>query len=249
MVLMTLLVASFAIQGWLVYSDPAPTESLGTAALRGRRVWHANNCQACHQLYGFGGFLGPDLTNAVERLGQERLATVLTVGAGRMPAFGLSPAEIEDVEAFLRAMNESGRGQARRPLGADEVADPVDVRRRAVEARLAVTGEAAAAAGHAVVTQRACRACHAFPGSGPRVAPSLVGAASRLSPDELARVLSEGRPTRGMPPPGLSAAEREDVAAFLSWLDRESEAVARAQEALTPEPRLALGELPWWEFP
>ena len=31
---------------------------------RGKALFQQNNCIACHQLYGLGGYLGPELTNA-----------------------------------------------------------------------------------------------------------------------------------------------------------------------------------------
>lgn len=62
-VLPTLLVATFAIQTALVYSDER-ADGLSEPAIRGRELWYANACQVCHQVYGNGGFLGPDLTNA-----------------------------------------------------------------------------------------------------------------------------------------------------------------------------------------
>ena len=62
-----ILALCFVSQTYLVYADPTETRVLEGEELAGRRVWLANNCQACHQLYGFGGFLGPDLTNAASR--------------------------------------------------------------------------------------------------------------------------------------------------------------------------------------
>ena len=82
------LVAIFAVQTWLVYSDPAGKDAtLSPLASAGQTVWRENNCQSCHQLFGFGGFLGPDLTNAIGALSTERLDSVLTIGSGQMPAF------------------------------------------------------------------------------------------------------------------------------------------------------------------
>ncbi|MHC4841723.1 MAG: c-type cytochrome, partial [Planctomycetota bacterium] len=90
--LMATLVACFATQTYLVYSDPTgeQNEALSEQALAGREIWLGKNCQSCHQLYGFGGFLGPDLTNAAPRLEQNRLKELLTVGSRQMPAFNLS---------------------------------------------------------------------------------------------------------------------------------------------------------------
>ena len=88
--LVVALVACFVIQSCLVYFDPSPAPGLTNAARQGRRIWHTHNCQSCHQLYGFGGFLGPDLTNATERLTPARLEHLLTVGSREMPAWSAS---------------------------------------------------------------------------------------------------------------------------------------------------------------
>ena len=78
-VLLSLLVAAFAVQTWLVYSDDAgyATPPLSGPARRGQELWLRHNCQSCHQIYGYGGFLGPDLTNAAERLNRDRLEAAL----------------------------------------------------------------------------------------------------------------------------------------------------------------------------
>ena len=88
--LMLGLVGIFLVQTWMVYTDPVGREAapLTAEASRGQEVWHRYNCQSCHQLYGFGGFLGPDLTNAARHLTDERLDSVLTDGSEIMPALG-----------------------------------------------------------------------------------------------------------------------------------------------------------------
>lgn len=107
------LLAAFATQGFLVYTDEtaAKARPLSPAALEGRAIWQGKNCAACHQLYGFGGFLGGDLTNAARHLTRERLDRILTTGSLQMPAFHLSPAEIDAVQAFLSDVDRTGVGQ------------------------------------------------------------------------------------------------------------------------------------------
>ena len=51
------------------YDTPVRTPPLDDLARAGRALWHDHNCQTCHQIYGFGGFLGPDVTNGAQRLG------------------------------------------------------------------------------------------------------------------------------------------------------------------------------------
>ncbi len=79
-VMLTCLVAAFGVQTVLVYTDERQ-DPLSDIELRGRALWHENACQVCHQIYGQGGFLGPDLTNVASRLEDSRLESLLTVGS------------------------------------------------------------------------------------------------------------------------------------------------------------------------
>ncbi|MCP4808866.1 MAG: cytochrome c [Proteobacteria bacterium] len=107
------LSACFIGQTALVYSDdPGPTQ-LDATATRGAEVWHEQNCQACHQLYGYGGFLGPDLTNFATRGDEARLGAWLAAGPGAMPAFELPPDDQAALWAWLQAIDSTGVGQAR----------------------------------------------------------------------------------------------------------------------------------------
>ena len=259
--LLAVLVLSFGVQTGLVYSDDR-SEPLSEAAREGRALWQAYACQTCHQFYGQGGFLGPDLTNAAGRVDSTRLVSLLTVGSGQMPPLGFSDEETAAMAAFLREMDrpEIGRGELR--LGTPgEGAGAQAAFERAVEAAL---GDGAAggtdedlaevAAGFAAYRIRPCSACH-FPfRDSPVGAPDLslvAGAAGSLAPDSLDQVLAEGRPLLGMPPPvpPLDAADRAAITAFLEFLAANREQLEAATEALAADRSLDWGALPWWEFP
>ena len=92
---------------------------------RGLAVWRGNNCQACHQIYGFGGFLGPDLTNRVtDATPDAEFRAILEEGARSMPAFQMPPADQEAVLSFLRAVNRTGQSQPT-PLATIEGVSPI----------------------------------------------------------------------------------------------------------------------------
>jgi len=117
MSLMAVLVLCFAVQTVLVYTDRPSAVRLEGEALRGASLYQQHNCQSCHQIYGFGGFLGPDLTNVAKMYGprglRSRLDYALGSGPGQMPIIDVPPEDIDALTAWLVAMDETGTGQAR----------------------------------------------------------------------------------------------------------------------------------------
>ena len=61
------------------------------------------NCTACHQIYGLGGYLGPELTMVMkERERESYIRAVLKTGTQRMPDFHLNGNETDALIAFLK---------------------------------------------------------------------------------------------------------------------------------------------------
>lgn len=108
--LLCALLCAYAVQTALIYTDRAGTACgpLSPAALAGRAVWQQSNCQTCHQIYGFGGHLAPDLTNRASLLGPAGLRALLASPPRQMPLYRLSAAEIDDLYAFLREISATG---------------------------------------------------------------------------------------------------------------------------------------------
>jgi nitric oxide reductase subunit C len=81
----------------------------------GRLVWQKYNCQSCHQLYGLGGYLGPDLTNVYSAKGKGELfiKAFLRAGTKQMPSFNLSREEETGLMTFLRSADVSGLADPR----------------------------------------------------------------------------------------------------------------------------------------
>lgn len=79
-------------------------------ALDGERLWQENNCAACHQLYGLGGYLGPDLTNAISHpnKGREYVKAFFNSGVKSMPDFNFSEEEKEALAHFLTHVDNTG---------------------------------------------------------------------------------------------------------------------------------------------
>ncbi|MCP3902245.1 MAG: cytochrome c [Planctomycetes bacterium] len=246
------LVWGFIMQTCLVYSDLHETVKLSDVQVEGRRIWHRRNCQTCHQLHGFGGFLGPDLTNATERLQRRQLDDLLTGGFGQMPAFHLTPDEIDAVWAYLTAMNETGIGQARNPNldrlddldEADGESSRVATPGLALRQVVGESGDEVVAHGFELFRSRSCLSCHVLFGRSAVGAPDLSLSGMRLSADEIDTVLSEGRPPK-MPTPVLTRQEREHVREFIVFMaDHRFETLARVETK-----RGAVSSaLPWWEY-
>jgi nitric oxide reductase subunit C len=79
----------------------------------GRLVWQRYNCQSCHQLYGLGGYLGPDLTNLTSSPGKDEnyLRAMILSGSDQMPSFKLNDEEMKLLIQFLYDVDKSGDGR------------------------------------------------------------------------------------------------------------------------------------------
>ncbi|MDP6312617.1 MAG: cytochrome c [Phycisphaerales bacterium] len=235
-VILAFLVACFAIQTALVYSDASPSAPLSPQAQEGRLLWHAHNCQACHQLYGFGGFLGPDLTNVSARVGPDRIEQILLEGSAQMPAFEFDHDHIAAVTAFLSAMNDSGHGQALAPQDESGMHSViVKVLRRCDDPKVEV--------GYQRFAARGCLGCHFSSTQQAIDAADLLDTCGRLSREDIMQVLTEGRPPK-MPPQRMTQLEREEIHVFLLWLHEHRTTLRDTFDAIP----IRWSETPWWEF-
>ena len=115
--LFILLLSAFAIFSEMVYvyrplkySDQQNIE--GAA---GKLIWQKYNCQTCHQLYGLGGYLGPDLTNifSADGKGEPYIKAMVMSGSKVMPAFQLSEVELTSLVNFLKSVDATGKADPR----------------------------------------------------------------------------------------------------------------------------------------
>jgi nitric oxide reductase subunit C len=84
-------------------------------ASEGRLVWQKYNCQCCHQLYGLGGYLGPDLTNEYGKFSgnTDALKALFKNGFKQMPIYSLSQKEEKLLIEFLKETDASGSSDPR----------------------------------------------------------------------------------------------------------------------------------------
>lgn len=84
-------------------------------AADGRLVWQKYNCQSCHQFYGLGGYLGPDLTNIIskEGKGEAVIRALIKSGTKQMPSYSMEEGEIRLLLEFLKSTDASGSADPR----------------------------------------------------------------------------------------------------------------------------------------
>lgn len=92
----------------LLPSNSTHSSGGGSAVAAGAGVWRAAQCIACHSVYGLGGHIGPDLTNAISRLGADGVAAKVAGGGRIMPAFAFSPEQTANLVAWLSYVDETG---------------------------------------------------------------------------------------------------------------------------------------------
>ena len=107
------LIATFTIYNIALYTQKDSAISkpyLSEAAIAGQTIWQNNNCTACHQFYGLGGYLGPDLTNIISHpaKGPAYAKAFFNSGIKSMPKFNFSETEKEQLVAFLTAVDQTG---------------------------------------------------------------------------------------------------------------------------------------------
>ena len=75
-------------------------ELLTEEARSGEKLFKKYNCTACHQLWGMGGYMGPDLTNCIADKGETYAAVFIKNGTVKMPNFGMMDNEVNDLIAY-----------------------------------------------------------------------------------------------------------------------------------------------------
>ena len=77
-------------------------------AQEGKLIFQQYNCISCHQLYGLGGYLGPDLTNVISVKGKHYVSAIIKNGMLKMPNLKVEDNEIAAIVEFLSFADSSG---------------------------------------------------------------------------------------------------------------------------------------------
>ncbi len=101
----------YVMMTFLVATLPSGSTAITPAApelAEGVEIWRSAGCIACHSIYGLGGHVGPDLTNAVSRLNEEAVAAKILAGSDKMPRFVLSDDTTAKLVAWLSYIDHTG---------------------------------------------------------------------------------------------------------------------------------------------
>ena len=102
----------YFIYSFVIYSQKSESieanKVITSLAIEGRLVFQKYNCISCHQLYGLGGYLGPDLTNVISDKGSYYVSAVIKNGMLKMPNLNVQDNEIKSLVAYLSFTDSSG---------------------------------------------------------------------------------------------------------------------------------------------
>ena len=89
-------------------TDAAHIEPMSEEARLGQDLFQQHNCIACHQFYGLGGYMGPDLTNVTSKYSPMYARAFIMNGTVNMPNFDLTDPELDALVAYLEFVDTTG---------------------------------------------------------------------------------------------------------------------------------------------
>lgn len=89
-------------------TEAAHIPQMNDEARRGQGLFQEHNCIACHQFYGLGGYMGPDLTNVISNRGSAYAGAFIANGTTQMPNLGLDIEETAALVAYLEFVDTTG---------------------------------------------------------------------------------------------------------------------------------------------
>lgn len=107
---LSLLISLFFAYNFIIYTSKEDygTIHLSKKAIQGETIWLKKNCNSCHQFYGLGGYLGPDLTNVYSKRDEANIKAMLNSGVNTMPKFSFNETEKDALIQFLKEVDQTG---------------------------------------------------------------------------------------------------------------------------------------------
>jgi nitric oxide reductase subunit C len=114
-VVIILFISYATYSAWVYTKGTALTKPLSflDEQQKGKQLWQKYNCSSCHQLYGLGGFIGPDLTNVIsdKKRGKAFASAMIKVGNNVMPNFQLKDEEVSCLVSYLSYIDSTVNNQ------------------------------------------------------------------------------------------------------------------------------------------
>ncbi len=109
--------AVYSVYVWTAGTDIQQSRPADHRVKAGLALYQEMNCIACHQLYGLGGHMGPDLTNVVSApdKGVDYARAFIENGSSKMPDFGLSQTQVDALVQFLKFVDSTGTYPPKHP--------------------------------------------------------------------------------------------------------------------------------------
>lgn len=87
-------------------AQPLPVAVVGESSgpvADGAKVFYDKGCEYCHEIAGYGGIRGPDLTYVADRMNAEQIKTRIFSGATNMPSYNgnMTDQQLASLLAFL----------------------------------------------------------------------------------------------------------------------------------------------------
>ncbi len=229
------------------------THALSPEAVKGKALFEAGGCNACHGDAGVGGPIGPALTQISSKYPSAQIASLLKnptakMRAGGMPAQTLSESDMSALIAYLGSLGGGNNsivvaaGPSSATAAVAAAPQPAPSLLRASVGTAAVNGSGAIAAGQQIVDSRACFACHGEDLKGTPRAPSLYPVGRKYTDAALKQLLRH--PTAkmmagGMAAPDLNDSELSSLTAYLRSLSKKKDsAVASAAAPVIPQDKV-----------
>ena len=106
---MVVLFVAYSINVYTAGTSTPHLEPMSDQSRLGQQVFQEHNCIACHQFYGLGGYMGPDLTNVISNRGAAYARAFIVAGTVRMPKLDLTESEADALIAYLAFVDSTGR--------------------------------------------------------------------------------------------------------------------------------------------